>query len=105
VFPEHYKNYSFLQRIRENFFKLPEIKGYYNSEQGFNGDFYPSYAQIVVPKVDYKWFIIHYLFIFNSFHYILFKKLYFDVFQQKGSGNYANFANWLRRFQNTPQKK
>jgi hypothetical protein len=54
VFPEHYKNYSFLQRIRENFFKLPEIKGYYNSEQGFNGDFYPSYAQIVVPKVDYK---------------------------------------------------
>lgn len=50
VWPDAYKTWSFLGRIRENFNKLPEIESYYKSEEGFKGRFYPASALISVEK-------------------------------------------------------
>ncbi len=50
IWPDAYKTWSFLGRIRENFNKLPEIENYYKSEEGFKGRFYPASAFIAVEK-------------------------------------------------------
>jgi hypothetical protein len=50
VFPEEYKTYSFLGRIRENFENLPEIKAYYSSDKAFKGRFMPPTAFLSVEK-------------------------------------------------------
>ena len=39
VFEAEYKKYGFLQRIREKFEALPEIKAYYEQEGSFKGPF------------------------------------------------------------------
>lgn len=43
-YPDEYKNLPFLQRIRENFNKLPEIVAYYAKPTAFKGKFLPSFA-------------------------------------------------------------
>jgi glutathione S-transferase len=49
VFPEQFKNWPFLLRIRQNFNSVPEVTNYYKSANGFKGDFYPPVAFIKVP--------------------------------------------------------
>ena len=50
VYPEEYKAFPFLKRIKDNFNKLPEIQSYYSSEKAVKGPFYPPSAQIQVPE-------------------------------------------------------
>lgn len=49
VYPEQFKTWSFLLRIRNNFNALPEIAAYYKSSSAFKGDFFPPYAFLKVP--------------------------------------------------------
>ena len=48
LFPEAYKMWPFLQRIRENFDALPETKAYYERADAIKEKFYPSFAQVKV---------------------------------------------------------
>lgn len=48
VYPEESKKWSFLNRIKENFNKLPEIVAYYEKPTAFKGRFYPESAFISV---------------------------------------------------------
>jgi glutathione S-transferase len=50
LFPEDFKKYSFLGRIREAFNKLPEIVQYYESPSAFKGRFFPEYAALSVEQ-------------------------------------------------------
>jgi glutathione S-transferase len=50
VYPEEYKSWPFLNRIRENFNNLPQIAAYYQSEKAFKGRFYPPTAFLSVEK-------------------------------------------------------
>ena len=50
VFPEEYKAYPFLGRIRAHFDNLPETKAYYESENAFKGRFLPPTAFYSVEK-------------------------------------------------------
>jgi len=50
VFPEEYKKLPFLQRIRENFNKVPEIEAYYAGPTAFKGSFFPPTAVISVEQ-------------------------------------------------------
>lgn len=47
VYPEEFKKWSFLKRIRDHFNSIPEIVSFY-SNGGFKGDFYPATALIKV---------------------------------------------------------
>ena len=48
LYPEEYKTLPFLQRIRENFNKLPEIVAYYARPAAFKGRFLVPYAPLQV---------------------------------------------------------
>lgn len=48
VFPEGYKTFPFMKRIRDNFDSLPETQAYYKSENAFKGSFYPASALLKV---------------------------------------------------------
>ena len=48
VYPEEYKAFPFLKRIKANFNKLPEIQSYYSSEKAVKAPYYPPSAQIKV---------------------------------------------------------
>ena len=41
VFPEEYKTLPFMQRVREEFNKLPEVVKYYEQPTAFKGRFFP----------------------------------------------------------------
>ena len=41
VFPEEYKSYPALQRIRENLENLAEVKAYYSKPNAIKGPFLP----------------------------------------------------------------
>jgi hypothetical protein len=47
VYPEEFKSYPALQRIRENIENLPEVKEYYSKPNAVKGPFLPpQYASI-----------------------------------------------------------
>jgi glutathione S-transferase len=48
VFPEQFKTWGFLNRIRDSFNSQPQIAAYYKSQSGFKGEFYPQTALIHV---------------------------------------------------------
>ena len=48
LFPEEYKTFYFLGRIREEFERLPEIVSYYEQPNAFKGRFFPEYAALSV---------------------------------------------------------
>jgi len=50
VYPAEYKSWPFLQKIRENFNKLPEIVAYYEKPTAFKGRFYPESAYLTVDQ-------------------------------------------------------
>ena len=50
VYPEQYKTWPFLQRIRERFNNLPEIIAYYKKDNAMKGPFYPAYAYIQIEQ-------------------------------------------------------
>ena len=50
IFPEEYKKLPFLQRIRENFNKVPEIEAYYAGPTAFKGRFLPPTAVLSVEQ-------------------------------------------------------
>jgi hypothetical protein len=50
LFPEEYKTFSFLGRIREEFERLPEIVSYYEQPSAFKGRFFPEYAALSVEQ-------------------------------------------------------
>ncbi len=50
AFPEEYKAFPFLQRIRDSFNSVPEIAAYYGSESAFKGRFFPESAFLSVEK-------------------------------------------------------
>jgi hypothetical protein len=50
LFPEEYAAFPFLQRIREEFERLPEIIQYYSQPSSFKGRFFPEYAALTVEE-------------------------------------------------------
>ncbi len=48
LFPEEYKTFCFLGRIRQEFDRLPEIVKYYEQSNAFKGRFFPEYAALSV---------------------------------------------------------
>lgn len=47
IYPEEYKNYPSLQRIRDNFNNLAEIKEYYDSPNAIKGPFLPPAYSVI----------------------------------------------------------
>jgi glutathione S-transferase len=50
VFPAEYQANGFLQKIRENFNKLPEVVAYYEKPTAFKGIFFPPTAAIQIDN-------------------------------------------------------
>jgi glutathione S-transferase len=50
LFPEDFKTFSFLGRVREEFNRLPEIAQYYEQPSAFKGRFFPEYAALSVEQ-------------------------------------------------------
>lgn len=50
VYPEDFKAWPFLKRIRDNFNALPEIEAYQKSDQAFKGRYYPPTAFYSIDK-------------------------------------------------------
>ena len=49
IFPEEYKTWPFLQDIRHNFEKLPQVRSYYEKD-GLKGPFFPAESPINVDE-------------------------------------------------------
>ncbi|XP_031505747.1 uncharacterized protein LOC116268063 [Nymphaea colorata] len=50
LFPEDFKAFSFLGRIRAEFNDLPQIKKYYEQPKAFKGRFFPEYAAVTIEQ-------------------------------------------------------
>jgi glutathione S-transferase len=50
LFPEDYKTFSFLGRIREEFNQVPEVVKYYEQPTAFKGRFFPEYAAVSIEQ-------------------------------------------------------
>lgn len=76
IYPEEYKNYPSLQRIRDNFNNLPEIKEYYDSPNAIKGPFLPP-AYSVIKFWNWSSTIFIFSKFMQLFEFIDFKIYYF----------------------------
>jgi hypothetical protein len=50
IYPEEFKNFPFLLRIRQQFESLPQTIAYYAKPTAFKGRFFPEYAALSVEQ-------------------------------------------------------